>query len=124
MDFFNIGPTELLLILVVALIVFGPGKLPEMAGKLGRAVRELRRAQQSLTNEFSRELRYDEQSRASPTEVEGARAEAPSSPSDEVPIAEIPSTPGLSEQQSALQSEGAPGSPQYDPADPLPSTRD
>ncbi len=40
----NIGPWELILILVVVLIVFGPGRLPEVARALGRAVNEFRRA--------------------------------------------------------------------------------
>lgn len=40
----NIGPWELVLILVVMLIVFGPGKLPEVAQSLGKAMREFRKA--------------------------------------------------------------------------------
>jgi sec-independent protein translocase protein TatA len=40
----NIGPWELILILVVVLIVFGPGKLPEVAQSLGKAVKEFRKA--------------------------------------------------------------------------------
>ncbi|MBC7343558.1 MAG: twin-arginine translocase TatA/TatE family subunit, partial [Clostridia bacterium] len=36
---FNIGPTELILILVVALIIFGPKKLPEIGRTIGAAVR-------------------------------------------------------------------------------------
>ena len=41
---FNIGMPELILILVIALIVFGPGKLPDIGSALGKAVREFRRA--------------------------------------------------------------------------------
>ncbi|MGB9791151.1 MAG: Sec-independent protein translocase subunit TatA/TatB [Thermacetogeniaceae bacterium] len=41
---FNIGPWELILILVIVLIVFGPGRLPEVARSLGKAVNEFRRA--------------------------------------------------------------------------------
>lgn len=47
---FNIGPTELILILVVALIVFGPKKLPEIGRTIGAAVREFRKASQDLKN--------------------------------------------------------------------------
>lgn len=42
--FGNFGPWELILILVIALIVFGPGKLPEAGKALGRAVGEFRKA--------------------------------------------------------------------------------
>jgi len=41
---FNIGPFELLLVLVLALLVLGPGKLPEVGSALGRTIREFRKA--------------------------------------------------------------------------------
>jgi TatA/E family protein of Tat protein translocase len=41
---FNIGPGELILILVIALVVLGPGKLPDVASSLGRSIREFRKA--------------------------------------------------------------------------------
>ncbi|MDR9755457.1 MAG: twin-arginine translocase TatA/TatE family subunit [Thermoanaerobacterales bacterium] len=44
----NIGAGELILILVVVLIVFGPGKLPEVAKSMGKAMREFRKASSSL----------------------------------------------------------------------------
>lgn len=44
----NIGPGELILILAVVLVVFGPGKLPEIGGAVGRSFREFRRAASEL----------------------------------------------------------------------------
>lgn len=44
----NIGPQELLLILVVALLVVGPRRLPELGRSLGKGIRELRRAQDEV----------------------------------------------------------------------------
>ena len=41
---FGVGFPELLVLLVVALLVFGPGKLPEIGGALGRGIRDFRRA--------------------------------------------------------------------------------
>jgi sec-independent protein translocase protein TatA len=41
---FNIGPGELIIILAIALIVFGPGKLPEIGSAVGKSLREFRRA--------------------------------------------------------------------------------
>jgi sec-independent protein translocase protein TatA len=41
---FGMGATELIVILVVALLVFGPRKLPEIGGALGRGIRDFRKA--------------------------------------------------------------------------------
>lgn len=56
MDFFGIGPGELLLILAVALIIFGPGRLPELARNLGKMIREFRKATSEVTREFTVEV--------------------------------------------------------------------
>lgn len=41
---FNLGMSELVLILVIALVVFGPGKLPEVGKALGKGIQEFKRA--------------------------------------------------------------------------------
>jgi sec-independent protein translocase protein TatA len=41
---FNIGPFELLLVLILALLILGPGKLPEVGSAIGKTLREFRRA--------------------------------------------------------------------------------
>lgn len=56
MNFLGIGPMELILILVVALIVFGPRRLPEIGAALGKALREFREMSQDITSDISREL--------------------------------------------------------------------
>jgi TatA/E family protein of Tat protein translocase len=45
---FNIGPFELLLVLILALLVLGPGKLPEVGRALGRTIGEFRHASTNL----------------------------------------------------------------------------
>ena len=45
---FGVGPTELIIILVLALIVFGPKKLPEIGKSLGQGLRELRKASKDV----------------------------------------------------------------------------
>lgn len=44
----NLGPTELVLLLFVVMIVFGAGKLPEVGGAIGKGIREFRKAQTEL----------------------------------------------------------------------------
>ena len=56
MGFSGIGIWEILLILVVALIVLGPRRLPEIARTLGKAVRAIRKASTDLTTNINREL--------------------------------------------------------------------
>ncbi|ABF44907.1 MULTISPECIES: twin-arginine translocase TatA/TatE family subunit [Deinococcus] len=52
----NIGVPELLVILLVALIVFGPKKLPELGKSLGQGLREFRRSTSAVTDELRRGL--------------------------------------------------------------------
>jgi len=45
---FNIGPLELMVILVIALLVVGPRRLPEVGRSIGRGIREFRKAQEEV----------------------------------------------------------------------------
>jgi sec-independent protein translocase protein TatB len=56
MDLFGIGPLNLILIFGVMLIVFGPDRLPEMAARAGKLLRDLRAYASDMTGEFSGEL--------------------------------------------------------------------
>jgi TatA/E family protein of Tat protein translocase len=49
---FGIGPEEIILILVIALIVFGPKRLPEIGRAIGKSLREFRRASDDLRDEL------------------------------------------------------------------------
>src|SRR4030088_2844354 len=53
MNIFGMGPMELLLIVVLALIVFGPAKLPEIMSQVGKAINDFRRATSELSDEFN-----------------------------------------------------------------------
>jgi TatA/E family protein of Tat protein translocase len=57
---FNIGPMELLVILVIALLVVGPQRLPEVGRSVGRALREFRRAQDEVQRTLRMSLDDDE----------------------------------------------------------------
>ncbi len=53
----RIGPLELVVILAVALIIFGPAKLPELGRSIGRGIREFRQA----TREIGQSISLDEE---------------------------------------------------------------
>jgi len=48
----SLGPAEILVILVIALLVFGPNKMPDIAKQVGKGFREFRRVQQHLKSEL------------------------------------------------------------------------
>jgi sec-independent protein translocase protein TatA len=64
---FGIGTQEMLLILVLALIVFGPKKLPEMGKSIGKSLRQFNQATQDIRDEFRFNLDDDEEA-AKPAE--------------------------------------------------------
>jgi len=63
MELFGVGAGELFLIMVLALVVIGPERLPEVAGQIGRTVADLRRQANQLTGEFQRSLEIAVQER-------------------------------------------------------------
>ena len=55
-----IGAQELIIIFVIALIVFGPRKLPQLGKSLGRSIGEFKRASNELRNTLEQEIRVEE----------------------------------------------------------------
>ena len=55
-----IGPMELIIILVIALVVFGPKRLPDMGRSLGKAIREFRNAGKEMQNDIVESIDKDE----------------------------------------------------------------
>src|SRR2546430_776881 len=55
----NLGPSEILLILVIALIVFGPRKLPELGKSLGHAMAQFRRASDDFKRSWEQEVELE-----------------------------------------------------------------
>ena len=94
MGFFGIGSWEILLVLVVALVIFGPGKLPEIARTLGKTVRALKKASFDLTTAVTKEIEENNPTPPPPAENSVAKTEAPPSgagkvtaqPGDDQPI--------------------------------------
>ena len=59
--FGSIGMPELIIIFVIALIIFGPRKLPELGKSLGKSLAEFKRASNELKNTLDEEIRIEEQ---------------------------------------------------------------
>lgn len=114
---FGLGMGEILIILVLALILLGPTKLPEAAKQLGKGLREFRKATEDLKSQFETEL-YAEPKPVKPTLVEtpSARGEVPpgvpaggvpAAAKMDVPLATAENVPGL----EAALAEAKPAAP-------------
>src|SRR5262245_44100134 len=89
---FNIGPGELILILVIALVVLGPGKLPDVASSLGKSLREFRKAASDISDAGKLDA--------------PATSATPATPA--TPAAPTPAAPPPADDASAAQDGGAP----------------
>jgi len=96
----NMGPPELLLILVIALIVVGPTKLPELARMIGRGLSEFRKVQDEVKDMVKLDLSADPDT-------------APAAP---LPTTPVPSTPHRTPRPAATDEAG--------PSDPKPAEID
>ena len=102
---FNLGVPELLLILAVALIVFGPRKLPEIGKTLGKALGEFRRATDDLKNTIEREVRLEELKQIGPSIV----------PFESVSRSEPRETPPAGDQANAAETSPPPAATPTEP---------
>src|SRR5216110_2653499 len=82
--FGSIGMPELIIIFTIALIVFGPRKLPELGRSLGKSIAEFKKASNELKNTLDEEIRLEERRSAE-------RQEPPRSIDAPVPIGSAPS---------------------------------
>jgi len=84
----RIGPLgiwELLIILVVVLLIFGPRRLPEMAKGLGQSVREFRKGVRDMKNDFEEGDKGEAAQATTPTNPSAANAQTASSEASDPP---------------------------------------
>ena len=82
--FGSIGMPELIIILVIALIIFGPRKLPELGRSLGKSINEFKRASNELRNTLEEEIKVEEQRQTPPAAAATPAIPPPTTPTDSV----------------------------------------
>ena len=106
---FGIGVPELILILIVGLIVFGPGKLPEAGRALGKGLREFKKASNALTQALNAEPAPQQpQATAQPAATpQSAQAAAVEQEKPAQPAYQPPTQESVREQLAAAQEKKA-----------------
>jgi Tat protein translocase TatB subunit len=79
----NIGPQELLIVLIIALVVVGPQRLPELGRTIGKALREFRKIQDDVKDTLKFDLDADPEPYVRPTQT--PRASTPASNGEVAP---------------------------------------
>ena len=102
---FGIGVPELILILIVGLIVFGPGKLPEAGRALGKGLREFKKASNALTQALNAEPAPQQTAQTVQPAQQSApqSAPAPAAQTAETKAAEEPAQPAQPAYQPPTQ---------------------
>ena len=117
----NIGPLELVIILVIALLILGPGKLPDVGAALGKSIREFRKASSDVQEAVN--VNVDTSPlpptpvappaapapapavpAASPSPVAAEPAAAVAPPVPDAPMGATPAAPGSSADSSTVAS--------------------
>ncbi|AFZ12174.1 Sec-independent protein translocase TatA [Crinalium epipsammum PCC 9333] len=76
MNIFGVGLPEMAIIMVIALLVFGPKKLPEIGRSLGKGIRGFQQASSDFEAEFKREAEQIEQAVNTPAQLESQEVAA------------------------------------------------
>jgi sec-independent protein translocase protein TatA len=91
--FGSIGMPELIIIFVIALIIFGPRKLPELGRSLGKSLAEFKRASNELKSTLEEEIRMEEQRSKVEATSKPAETTSPTSAHIEEPASVHPTEP-------------------------------
>ena len=86
--FGSLGVPELIVIFVIALIIFGPRKLPEIGRSLGKSLQEFKKASNELRNTLEEEIRIEEQ--RAPLQAQKPAADPPVTTTAAAPHVEEP----------------------------------
>lgn len=79
---FGIGFQELLIIAIIALLIVGPKKLPDLAKTLGKGFSEFRRASEDITDDLKQAMQSDEESKNNPSSKTDHKEQKPAATKD------------------------------------------
>ncbi len=107
--FGSIGMQELIIIFVIALIIFGPRRLPDLGKSLGRSIAEFKRASNELRNTLEEEIRVDDQrqTQAAATTPAPAATESAHTPTAGGETTAVPYEPAADSETTAVPHEPA-----------------
>jgi TatA/E family protein of Tat protein translocase len=92
--FGSIGMPELIIILVIALIIFGPRKLPELGRSLGRSINEFKKASNELRSTLEEEIRIEDQRERTTAAAPATPPAATPPPVDAATVSRTTTEPG------------------------------
>lgn len=107
---FNIGPGELVVILILALVLLGPDKLPEVARSIGKGMKELRRATEDIRNTVEQEIYH--------ADIDKPAARPPAAPAETFPARTLPIPAAMSPPTGSAPVEAAVAAPTPEPPKP------
>lgn len=113
----SLGPAEILVVLVIALLVFGPNKMPDIARQVGKGFREFRRVQQHLKSELRDVVSEFDQ----PSSATVEQQPVPMLPPKDVASDDTPPAPAASAPATPVVETPAAATPAAEPTAPLPS---
>jgi sec-independent protein translocase protein TatA len=93
---FNVGPAELMIIFILALLVLGPKKLPEVSRQLGKGIREFRRVSDEVRGEVEHAMTLDDDTES---EIVSVPEQSPNGNASASANGEAPGAAELAEEQ-------------------------
>ncbi|MBI3928024.1 MAG: twin-arginine translocase TatA/TatE family subunit [Armatimonadetes bacterium] len=105
---FNIGPGEMVMLAILALLIFGPQRLPEMGRALGQGMRAFRQATNSLKEEI-RALEQEAEEKPVAKKDEGGEDKPEPEPEGAVAMDEQPAEEEAATEDSAAEEPSRPG---------------
>ena len=117
----SLGPAEILVVLVIALLVFGPNKMPDIAKQVGKGFREFRRVQQHLKSELRDVVsEFDSPSSTPAAEQQSVPMLPPKDDAPDQPAAPAPAPAATESSESTPAPEVSSTLPAADPPSPSP----